>query len=89
VDWWALGVLVYEMLAGFPPFCSRQVMLLYHKILTAKISYPSDISMAARDLIGQLLTRDKSKRIGNRAGGVAELKNHVWFAVGTSKNFAS
>jgi len=40
VDWWCLGVLVYEMLAGFPPFQDEDPMNIYRKIINTKPKYP-------------------------------------------------
>ena len=38
VDWWALGVLVYEMAAGYPPFFADQPIQIYEKIVSGKVS---------------------------------------------------
>ena len=40
VDWWTLGILVYEMLAGFPPFQDEDPMNIYRKIINTKPRYP-------------------------------------------------
>jgi serine/threonine protein kinase len=40
VDWWTLGILVYEMLAGFPPFQDEDPMNIYRKIINTKPKYP-------------------------------------------------
>ena len=40
VDWWALGILVYEMLAGYPPFYDENPFGIYQKILAGKIEFP-------------------------------------------------
>ncbi len=40
VDWWALGILIYEMLAGFPPFFDENPFGIYQKILAGKIEFP-------------------------------------------------
>ena len=39
VDWWALGVLIYEMAAGYPPFFADQPIQIYEKIVSGKVSY--------------------------------------------------
>jgi len=55
VDWWALGVLLYEMMAGFPPFYHEEVTNTYKKILTGRFNFSSHFSVTARDLIRRLL----------------------------------
>jgi len=80
VDWYALGVLIYEMLAGYPPFYKEDHVELYQQILEGKYSFPSQINHNARDLIRKLLQPDLSKRYGNLKGGVDDIKNHKWFA---------
>ena len=80
VDWYALGVLIFEMLAGYPPFYDDNHVKLYEKILAGKVKYPSHIHPDAKDLVKHLLTSDLSKRYGNLKNGVADIKNHRWFA---------
>jgi len=80
VDWYALGVLIYEMLAGYPPFYKEDHVELYQQILEGKYSFPPQINHSARDLIRKLLQPDLSKRYGNLKGGVEDIKNHKWFA---------
>ena len=55
VDWWALGVLLYEMMAGFPPFYDEEVTNTYKKILNGRFNFSSHFSVTARDLIRRLL----------------------------------
>jgi len=64
VDWWAIGILIFEMLAGYPPFYDESPFGIYQKILAGKIEFPKHFSPEARDLIRKLLTADKTKRLG-------------------------
>merc|ERR1712113_21021 len=80
VDWWALGILVYEMLAGYPPFYDEDPLGIYQKILEGKIKFPWHMDRHSKDLIKKLLTADLTKRIGNLKGGADDIKKHKWFA---------
>jgi protein kinase X len=51
VDWWALGILIFEMLAGYPPFFDDNPFGIYEKILSGKIEWPRQIDPLAKDLI--------------------------------------
>ncbi|KAI8805948.1 kinase-like domain-containing protein, partial [Cladochytrium replicatum] len=82
VDWWALGVLVYEMLAGHPPFYDEDHFKLYEKILACKLRFPSHFDPQAKDLVKRLLQPDLTKRFGNLKDGVLDIKRHRWFMEG-------
>ncbi|KAJ2802049.1 cytochrome c oxidase subunit 1 [Coemansia guatemalensis] len=81
VDWWALGILIFEMLAGYPPFYDDNPFGIYEKILEGKLVFPAFFSAASKDLIQRLLTADVSKRLGNLQGEGREVKAHPWFAM--------
>ncbi|KAF8790585.1 cAMP-dependent protein kinase catalytic like protein [Argiope bruennichi] len=80
VDWWALGVLVYEMAAGYPPFFADQPIQIYEKIVSGKVRFPSHFTSDLKDLLKNLLQVDLTKRYGNLKNGVNDIKNHKWFA---------
>ncbi|VIO94850.1 cAMP-dependent protein kinase catalytic subunit, putative [Brugia malayi] len=80
VDWWALGVLIYEMAAGYPPFFADQPIQIYEKIVSGKVKFPSYFSNELKDLLKNLLQVDLTKRYGNLKNGVADIKNHKWFS---------
>jgi serine/threonine protein kinase len=79
VDWWALGVLVYEMLCGYPPFCDEDPLSTYGRILRGTLTFPPHVSPLARDLVRRLLQADLSRRCGCLAGGAADVRQHAWF----------
>ncbi|KAJ2540165.1 cAMP-dependent protein kinase catalytic subunit, partial [Coemansia sp. RSA 1933] len=80
VDWWALGVLIFEMIAGYPPFYDEDHYRLYEKIMAGRIQWPAQFDPVARDLVSRLLTADLSRRLGNLHRGSADIKDHRWFA---------
>jgi len=80
VDWWTLGVLIYELLAGYPPFYSRKQMRIYVKILHANLHFPAHFTKDARSIIDGLLTKRQSERLGVTHGGSESVKNHPFFA---------
>jgi|Transcript_7596 serine/threonine protein kinase len=76
IDWWACGILIYEMLVGLPPFYSDDMHQMYDFILNKPLEFTEDVPESARDLITKLLDRDENKRL---ADGEAIL-NHPFFA---------
>ncbi|XP_037086823.1 cAMP-dependent protein kinase catalytic subunit 1-like isoform X2 [Pollicipes pollicipes] len=79
VDWWAMGVLIYEMAAGYPPFFADQPIQIYERIVSGKVRYPSHFSSDLKDLLRNLLQVDLTKRYGNLKNGVNDIKGHKWF----------
>jgi cGMP-dependent protein kinase len=81
VDWWAFGILVYEMLIGYSPFFNLDdnVMSLYERILTGKVVFPSKVEHSAKALITRLLCTQSARRLGCGVQGENELKAHSWF----------
>jgi len=80
VDWWTLGILVYEMLVGEPPFVDDNPMGIYQQILTGKLSFPRRFGKDAKSLIKKLLTADLTRRYGCLKAGAGDIKHHKWFA---------
>jgi len=80
VDWWALGVLVYEMAAGYPPFFADQPIQIYEKIVSGRVRFPAHFTGDLKDLLRNLLQVDLTKRYGNLKNGVNDIKTHKWFA---------
>ncbi|KMT01608.1 hypothetical protein BVRB_9g216030 [Beta vulgaris subsp. vulgaris] len=80
LDWWALGILLYEMLYGRTPFRGKNRQKTFANILHKDLTFPSSIpvSLAARQLIYALLSRDPATRLGSQ-GGTNEIKEHPFF----------
>ncbi|XP_070173726.1 cAMP-dependent protein kinase catalytic subunit PRKX-like [Littorina saxatilis] len=79
VDWWSLGVLIFEMLVGYPPFYADNPFGIYEKILAGKVEWPKIIDLVAKDLIKKLLVQDRTRRLGNMKNGADDIKRHKWF----------
>lgn len=79
VDWWALGVLIYEMSAGYPPFYADQPIQIYEKIVSGKVRFPSHFSSDLKDLLRNILQIDLTRRFGNLRNGVEDIRGHKWF----------
>lgn len=80
VDWWTLGILIYEMLAGIDPFTDDDPMAIYQNILKGNLKFPKNFDKDAKSLVKHLLTADLSKRYGNLKGGAEDIKSHRWLA---------
>ena len=82
VDWWALGVLTYEMCCGYTPFetAQRDKLKMYAKILKGAVKYPRHVSDGACSLIAGLLAVDPTARLACGPGGMRDIKHHPFFA---------
>ncbi|KAJ1439703.1 kinase-like domain-containing protein [Ochromonadaceae sp. CCMP2298] len=80
VDYWALGVLIYEMVVGAPPFYAEDPMEVYEKILSGNPAMPTFFTRNLSDLCKKLLRSQQGKRLGNTRGGTAAVVKHKWFS---------
>lgn len=80
VDWWTLGILLYEMIAGIPPYYDENTNQMYHNILHKDLEFPEGVTKNARTLIESLLRRTPSERLGSGARGAEDIKSHPFFA---------
>ncbi|XP_059908413.1 protein kinase C eta type [Gadus macrocephalus] len=82
VDWWALGVLLYEMLSGHAPFEAENEDDLFEAILNEEIVYASWLSKEAVNILKALLTKAAAHRLGcmGSEGGESAVLRHAFFA---------
>ncbi|RIB14584.1 kinase-like domain-containing protein [Gigaspora rosea] len=79
VDWWAFGVLIYEMLLGQSPFRGDDEDEIFDAILEDEILYPINMSRDSVSILQKLLTRDPERRLGSGRSDAEEIKRHPFF----------
>jgi serum/glucocorticoid-regulated kinase 2 len=96
VDWWAIGILTYEMIVGCPPFFtqSNNYEKMYQMIKKRAVHFPDPerykifMSDECKDFISKLLEKDPNNRLGTK-GGIAEVLAHPWLkSIDTNKLLA-
>ena len=86
VDWWALGVMMFEMMVGNSPFLTDQLKgktedYLFQIILTSDIKPPNSLSSNSKRVLSDFLMKDPCKRLGCKVGlGFKEIMNHVYYS---------
>lgn len=79
-DYWALGILIYEMAVGEVPFYADDPMMIYQLILRHDLQFPYKMSRSCKDIISKLLNSNPSKRLGNLRGQTKDVIKHKWFS---------
>ncbi len=89
VDYWAFGILIYELTVGYSPFCdpSLDQTIICRNIVSGKLSFPSQgfgkkgvYDPKCKDIVKKLLVRDSKLRLGNLQGGVDDIFHEHWFS---------
>ncbi|XP_056634127.1 cGMP-dependent protein kinase, isozyme 2 forms cD4/T1/T3A/T3B isoform X2 [Diorhabda sublineata] len=80
-DYWSLGVLMFELLTGTPPFTGSDPMRTYNIILKGidQIDFPRTITRNAQALIKRLCRDNPAERLGYQKGGISDIQKHKWF----------
>ncbi|XP_014251833.1 cAMP-dependent protein kinase catalytic subunit alpha-like [Cimex lectularius] len=81
VDWWAMGIMLYELIFGRSPFENKNRLKIFSLIQSGDYRFPQGqwSSSDVRDLIDELLQNNYTKRLGNLKGGAKDIKNHPFF----------
>ncbi|CAN8177083.1 unnamed protein product [Coccothraustes coccothraustes] len=80
VDWWGLGVVMYEMLCGRLPFYNQDHERLFELILLEELRFPRSLGPESRSLLAGLLKKDPKQRLGGGPGDALEVMEHRFFA---------
>ncbi|KUF93265.1 Myotubularin protein [Phytophthora nicotianae] len=80
VDYWSMGVLIFEMLAGYTPFYHANRKRNFQNIVKLPLRFPSEFSDDARSLLRGLICRNPAKRLGSGPCGAQEIMDHPFFA---------
>uniref|UniRef100_A0A8C1FB59 non-specific serine/threonine protein kinase n=1 Tax=Cyprinus carpio carpio TaxID=630221 RepID=A0A8C1FB59_CYPCA len=80
VDWWGLGVVMYEMMCGRLPFYNQDHERLFELILMEEIRFPRNLSPEAKALLAGLLKKDPKQRLGGGPDDAKEVMTHKFFS---------
>lgn len=78
-DWYTLGIFMYELITGLPPFMHNDTYEIFKRTLREKIPFPPGFSSDAKSMIKHLTEHDLSKRYGNLINGADDVKAHRFF----------
>uniref|UniRef100_A0A8C5E6A0 protein kinase C n=1 Tax=Gouania willdenowi TaxID=441366 RepID=A0A8C5E6A0_GOUWI len=79
VDWWGLGVLIFEMLVGESPFPGDDEEEVFDSIVNDEVRYPRFLSTEAISIMRRLLRRSPERRLGAGEKDAEEVKKHLFF----------
>lgn len=80
VDWWTLGIFIYESASGEAPFAGSSLLQLFDSVVRKKYKMPSHFGDALTDLIDNILQVDLALRIGCKGKGAEEIKSHAFYS---------
>jgi serine/threonine protein kinase len=79
VDWWGLGMVLFELLTGLPPWYTTDTAKLFERVKYAPLMFPRSVSPEAKEIITGLLNKDPSERFGSTPESIEFMKNHKLF----------
>lgn len=79
-DWWSLGILIYEMMHGLPPFYNKSQSLMFKLIKEGEVKFSEKVKITpeAQDFILKILNKKPKQRLGAQ-NDVDEILAHPWF----------
>lgn len=82
VDYWAFGIMVYEMQAGYSPFSDANMdqTEICRNIIKEKLEFPAGFDHDCKSMVKGLLNRSVEARLGNLKGGTEDIRTHRWFS---------
>ena len=80
VDWYTLGIFLFEMMVGKCPFMHQDPYEIFKMIIHTPIKFPKGFDRNAKSLIRHLTDHDLSKRFGNLKSGSEDVKSHRFFS---------
>jgi len=81
IDWWGLGVLIYEMLVGEPPFSGDDEEEIFDSIVNDDVRYTRSLSVESVTIMRRLMRKNPDKRIGHGPSDADEIKVQDWFKI--------
>ncbi|CAE6504103.1 unnamed protein product [Rhizoctonia solani] len=81
VDWWTLGILIYEMICATTPFKGSNRNATFQNVMKLPVQYPESVKISpqGKDIVVRLLDKNEHTRLGSHSGA-SEVKQHKWFA---------
>eukprot|EP00928_Gymnodinium_smaydae_P008438 TRINITY_DN13079_c1_g2_i2.p1 TRINITY_DN13079_c1_g2~~TRINITY_DN13079_c1_g2_i2.p1 ORF type:complete len:765 (+),score=210.93 TRINITY_DN13079_c1_g2_i2:93-2387(+) len=81
VDWWCLGILIFEFLTGAPPFEAPVPMKIFQRVMDgiAKVDFPSTMSQSSQSMVKALLKPEALERLPMLNGGLKNIRKHDWY----------
>lgn len=79
VDWWGLGVLIFEMLVGESPFSGDSEEEIFDSIVNHEVTFPRSLSIEAVAIMRRLLRKNPSRRLGSTEEDALEVRRHAFF----------
>lgn len=75
-----MGILLFEMVAGYPPFFATNPFAVYQKILQCKVKFPSGFDRRAKSAVSDFLQLNRSNRLGSTVGGFGSVTRHSFYS---------